>query len=99
MKKLVRLRKQTSNEEEFGRLAAPILDSMIADYAEVEPRRIGSWSDEERDILRSAYANFSNDAAEKEAAKKLSRTKSQIRAMAKNMGLKNILISNTPDEE
>lgn len=88
LRQLVRLRTQTPDEAEFGRLAAPMLDSMISDEAAVMPHRKGGWSDEERAILREVYAAFGNDRAAEEAAKRLARTKSQIRSMAANMGIK-----------
>ena len=86
--KLVSLRRRHVDEAEFGRAAAPVIDSMISDEGAISPHRTGSWTDDERAILRAAYAEFGRDRAADEAAKKLQRTKSQIRAMAGNLGIK-----------
>jgi hypothetical protein len=85
---ILRLRRQVVDEAEFGRMAAPIIDALIADDAATTPHRTGLWSDEEREILRTAFATFDGYRAVYEAAKSLSRTRTQIRSMAGNMGLK-----------
>lgn len=85
---ILRLRRQVVDEAEFGRRAAPIIDALMADEAATTPHRTGSWSDEEREILRTAFASFDRYRAVDEAAKSLSRTRTQIRSMAGNMGLK-----------
>lgn len=55
---------------------------------EKPPIRRGKWDESEREVLRKAHADFNKDSAVSEAAKHLSRTESQIRAMSKNMGLR-----------
>ena len=89
LRQIVRLRKQTADESEFGRLAAPVLDSMISEEAAVTVHRTGAWSDEERAILRAAYAAVDNNRAPEEAAKNLARTKAQTRPTAGHRGIKN----------
>lgn len=88
LSQILRLRRQVVDEAEFGRRAASIIDALIADEAATPGHRSGAWSDEEREILRAAFANFDQSSAVEEAAKSLGRTKSQIRAMAGNMRLR-----------
>jgi hypothetical protein len=88
LSQILRLRRRVAGEAEFGRMAAPIIDALIADEAAMPPLRAGRWSDEERETLRAAFAKFDRYRAVDEAAKCMSRTRAQIRSMAGNMGLK-----------
>ena len=80
----LRERLQFSTE---GRLLLANAESAI--NASVSARRTnGSWSEDERQVMREVFAAGYSSEAVVEACKRLSRDKSQVRAMAGNMKLR-----------
>lgn len=81
------LRRQFPDAEEFGRHAAPVIDSLVNELAAGPDLRGGRWDDSEREFLRAAYEGRSGEDAMIVAQQNIMRTRSQIYSMARNMGL------------
>jgi hypothetical protein len=85
---IFKLRREIADEVEFGRKVAPIIDMLIAEEESGGRPEYGAWSDEEKRVLKESFAKFSsNRDAIDDVCSKINRTVSQVRAMAKNIGV------------
>ena len=81
--------KSGARREALGILVDEILTKANESYVPSK-RNLGTWSEEERDVLRAAFSIHGKDtqAAYAYAAERLLRDGSQIRAMSGNMKLR-----------
>ena len=86
--KVLYMRRQTADETEFGRLAAPVIDMLVTDLELLPPLpSSGPWTEHEREVMRWAYAQKPKWRCIDLAATRLNRTRSQIMSMSRNMKL------------
>ncbi len=88
LNQIISFRKSAVDDVDFGRKVTFVIAELLAHEEYGRPRE-GWWDDDERAILKEAFANNadSSDAAI-EAGKKLFRTRRQILSMAGNLRLK-----------